>query len=341
VAEASDVKSTNKAKRELRGAVLDVLKDLLAQGLNDAVFELVKSLLARNKELETIVAKLRASKNHSERVCAAQLDLFLTKLNGQTPEGVLAEANKKLEEAAKKNGGRPETPKPPKQPSVRRPIPPDLPRVNNPIPVPASERPCPTCGVERKCAFHETTPVIDFEPGKVFVRLDIREVLACDDCDTQMQRAPTGDKVVAGGMYGSTLVATLVVDKYKKGMPLYRQGEEFARLGLQMPSSSMSDQIMWATELLRPLWRGLVEDVRAAHVMHLDATGLSVRDKASAKGITHARPVKAADDFACKNDPLASSHGETIDISAARGDRRAWRSARTIPRPPPRSPSRF
>jgi transposase len=287
VAAASEVKSGSGAKRELRGAVLDVLKELLAQGLDDAVIELVKSLVARNKELETLLAKLRERKNHGERVSAAQLDMFLAKLDGQTPEGALAEANKKLEETAKKNGGRPDTPtKPPKQPPVRRPIPPELPRVENPILVPESERPCPKCGGERKCAFHETTQVIDFEPGRVIVRLDIREVLACDDCDAEMQRAPTGDKVVAGGMYGSTLVATLVVDKYKNGMPLYRQGEELARLGLQMPSSSMSDQIMWATDLLRPIWRGLIEDVRGAHVMHLDGTGLPVRDKDSAKGIT-------------------------------------------------------
>jgi len=91
--------------------------------------------------------------------------------------------------------------------------------------VPESERPCPKCGAERKCAFHETTPVIDLEPAEVYVRLDIREVLACGKCDAEMQRAPSGDKVVAGGMYGATLVATLIVDKYKNGMPLHRQGE--------------------------------------------------------------------------------------------------------------------
>ena len=78
------------------------------------------------------------------------------------------------------------------------------------------------------------------------MRCDIQEILACKACDANLVRAPMGDKVVSGGAYGSSLVAKLVVGKYWDGMPLYRQGEELERLGLSMPSSSMSDQIMWA-----------------------------------------------------------------------------------------------
>src|SRR5438105_7080582 len=58
------------------------------------------------------------------------------------------------------------------------------------------------------------------------------------------------------------------------------------RLGLSMPSSSMSDQITWATDLLRPIWRGLIQDVLAADVMHVDGTSLLVRDRDGPKGIT-------------------------------------------------------
>lgn len=157
-----------------------------------------------------VIVRTAPSMPRGEHISAAQLDLFLTKLNGQTPEGALAEANKKLEESAKNNGGCPTPPKPPKQPPVRRPIPPELRRVENKIAVPESERLCPQCGAERRCAFHETTQVIDLIRAEVIVRLDVREVLACANCDGEMQRAPLGDKVVAGGMYGSTLVATLI-----------------------------------------------------------------------------------------------------------------------------------
>ncbi len=127
--------------------------------------------------------------------------------------------------------------------------------------------------------------MIDLIPGEVIVRLDIKEIIGCGDCDAELQRAPMGDKVVSGGAYGSTLVADLVVGKYKKGLPLHRQAEALEHLGLSMPSSSMADQITWATDLLRPLWRHLLAQVLSAVVMQLDATSLPVRDKDSPKGI--------------------------------------------------------
>lgn len=283
--ETAETSSASSAKTELRGSVLDVLAALLAKGRTDEVIALVTKLVARNRELELLLAKMRQSKNSSERILAGQLDLFLSKLAEQTPPGALADATTKLTTTAENNGGRPKLPKPPKQPSVRRPPPPGLRRVDNTIQVPDSERPCPVCGTARKCVGHETTEVIDLIPAEVIVRLDKREVLACDTCDAEMTRAPMGDKVVSGGAYGSRLVAHLVVDKYGRGMPLYRQGVELLGLGLPMPSSSMADQITWATDLLRPLHRALTDTVLDAGVMHVDATSLPVRDKDSPKGI--------------------------------------------------------
>ncbi len=273
-------------KQELKGTVLDVLRELLAGATHQKeVIELVRKLVIRNEELELLLAKLRAGKNRGEHLSATQLDFFLAELQKQSTPEVQAEANRQLEQAAEQHGGRPETTKPPKQPAVRRRPPPELRRVDNPIPVPAAERACPNCGKERRCVFHETTEVIDLIPAEVIVRRDQREILACDGCDAEMVRAPLGDKVVDGGAYGSRLVADLVVGKYRDGLPLHRQGQILERLGLEMPSSSMADQIHWATELLCPVWRQLIEDVLAAHVMHVDSTGLPVRDRDRPDGI--------------------------------------------------------
>ena len=277
--------SAETATKELRGSVLDVLRDLLVGvASSEAVLEVVAKLVSRNHELELLLAKLRASKHHNERIAKEQLDLFLDKLRAES-EGVLAKANETLEATADENGGRPDPARPPKQPPVRRPPPPGLPRVENPLAVPASERPCPVCGAERVCIAHETTEVIDFKPAEIFVRLDIREILGCGRCDAELVRAPMGDKVVEGGAYGSSLVGKLVVSKFWDSMPLYRQGQELERLGLSMPSSSMSDQITWATDLLRPISALLMTDTLGAGVMHVDGTSLPVLDRDSPKGI--------------------------------------------------------
>jgi transposase len=152
--------------------------------------------------------------------------------------------------------------------------------------VPAAERACPSCGTERKTVTFETTEVVDLIPAEVIVRLDVREVCACPKCDAEMVRAPHGDKVVVGGAYGSQLVAWLLIGKYADGLPLHRQHEVLKRLGFDMPSSSMADQITWATDLLAPIWRGLIEVARASLLLHVDATSMPVRDKET-KGAVH------------------------------------------------------
>ncbi|MCP5043821.1 MAG: IS66 family transposase [bacterium] len=266
-----------------RGKVLDVLRTLLDDERDEDVVSLVSQLVARNEELELLLGQVRERKNRSERLSRDQLDLFLDQLRDESDEA-LADANEKLADTSKENRGRPKK-DPTKQPPVRRPPPPGLRRVENTIVVPDEERPCPICGAERKCIGHETTPVIELVPAEVIVREDKRELLACKACDAELVRAPIGDKVIAGGYYGPQLVASLIIGKFWDSLPLNRMRQQLERLGLSMPSSSMGDQIGWATELLRPLWLYLMVQTLDATVMHLDATSLPVKDRDSAKGI--------------------------------------------------------
>jgi hypothetical protein len=74
------------------------------------------------------------------------------------------------------------------------------------------------------------------------------------------------------------MAATLLVEKYVDGVPLHRQRERLARLGLDIAVSTLADQIKWCTDLLRPLWRAALAEMIAARVMHLDGTGLTVLD---------------------------------------------------------------
>ena len=276
-------KSTKRAERELRGTPLEVLRTLLGEGRNDEVVAMFSEVVARNALLERLVAQSRATKNSGEHISAEQLDIFLQALRAQAGSELTA-ASEQLQKTAEANGDRGDEDKsgkdkPIKQPPMRRPPPAGLRRVDNPISVPEAERPCPLCGGSRRCITHETTEVIDLIPAEVIVRLDRREVLACDACDGAMTRAPMGDKVVEGGYYGSGLVAEMVVDKYRDSLPLHRIGQRFEGRGLSIPSASMSDQIQWATDLLAPIRRGAIAAVLGAIVMHVDGTNLPVRDK--------------------------------------------------------------
>jgi transposase len=276
------------APSEHRGPVLKVLCRLLAEGRNEEVVALVTKLVARNSELELRLAKILARGKKNEGVSSAQL-LLLFEALGSEGSDELNEANEKLRAASgldEKRGldQEPRTRKPKRQPPLRNPIPENLRRVDNLIRVPEDQRPCPRCGAERQCAGHDVTEVVDLIPAEVIVRRDIREKLGCENCDGELVRAPLGDKVVSGGRLGSTLVAELLVDKYSDGLPLHRQKLRFGRMGIELPVSTLADQVTWATDLLRPLWRAALAEVIAATVMHLDGTALPVLDRAVAGG---------------------------------------------------------
>ena len=278
--------ATERTSEERRGPVLDILRGLLADGgRTDEVLAIFTKLVSRNGELERRLAQMLARGHKNEGVSAGQLKLFIDAVAAEgeaAGDADLVEANEKLRDASgiDKTGeasGAPPSHK--RQPRLRRPVPPGLARVDNLIEVPAAERACPKCGAARACIGHDVTEMIDLVPAQVVVRVDRREKLACETCEGELVRAPPGDKVVAGGRLGSTLVAALVVDKYDDGLPLHRQKRRFERMGLALSVSTLADQVMWATDLLRPLWRIAVLQALAAKVMHLDATGLPVLDR--------------------------------------------------------------
>jgi transposase len=288
----SDAASTpGRETSEKRGPVLEVLRELLTERRDSEVLALVSKLMMRNSELERRLMQMLSRGHKNEGVSTAQLRLFLDALAatgvdvGDDGAPDLGDANDKLRgasgiDAATESAAE----KPARQPPLRKPPSANLPRIDNPIAVPAAERACPVCGVERTCIGHDVTEVIELEPARVVVRVDRREKLACRPCDGELARAPVGDKVVSGGRLGSTLVAVLVVDKYDDGLPLHRQKRRFERMGVDLAVSTLADQVTWATDLMRPLWRMAIEQVLAAMVMHLDATGLPVLDRDATGG---------------------------------------------------------
>lgn len=289
-----------------------MLRGLLADGRADDVVSLVTQLVANNTELAVQAAKATTEKaalekrtadlekqlqrlldryKKSEAVSKAQLVLFIDALSRGEAGDVLGDddprrgANEELRKASGIDDpdDEPKT-KPPRNQPVRKPAPPELPRIENPIAVPSAERPCPVCGTERTCVGHDITEVVELVPAQVIVRQDKREKLACPNCDGELVRAPKVDKVVDGGKYGDALEADILVGKYVEGVPLHRLRERYARLGVDIPISTLVDQVRWSTDLLRPLWRAAIAECIGSKVMHVDGTGLPVLDKGAPGG---------------------------------------------------------
>ena len=269
------------------GPLLEVLPVLLAEGRTDEVLAAFRALVARNEKLERqLVSMLRPTSKSNEGVSSDQLLLFLDRLRAATNAEVHDEtevdarllaradaAGERAREKALSEGMKP------KQLPLKKPLPAHLPRRDNVIDIPEAERPCPTCGSERDVCGDEIAEVLELEPAKLYVRRDVRIKRACRQCDSKMVCAPRGQKVVQGGQIGCGVVAQLLHDKYDRGLPLHRQRKDFSRLGVDLSTSTLCDQVKWAAELLRPVWLEAIDQVLDADVMHIDGTGVKVLDR--------------------------------------------------------------
>jgi transposase len=274
---------------------LDSVRALLATGEQDEVIAMVASLVANNAALKRQLQELSGKRfKTSEAVSRDQLRLLLSELShpeDSTDADELTKADAALTQAAELDALSAEDDDKKKRKkkakhAPQRPFPAKLRRVAEMLAVPEAQRPCPKCGGMRVCIGHDVTEVLDTEPAKLIVRQQHQEKLACKnaDCTGSVCRAPLPDRVVRGGRFGPRLVACVMVDKYRDGLPLHRQIPRFRRLGVDLALSTLVDQVAHVGRAAKVLQQAAMLEVLAAHVMHMDGTGLAVLDEAYRNG---------------------------------------------------------
>lgn len=271
-----------------------MIQQLLQDGKQQEVLDAFAALLSRNKQLELQLAQLRRNRNRSEKVSSAQLGLFFQLIETQPTDNTNADdcsdgrqqADEQLKqlvepdsdaEVQAKDQDKPNRKRKPKS-AGRQQWPAHLPRIPNIILVPAHQRDCPKCGGERRCIGFDESERLEFIPAQLVVYADAREKLACDNCESEVVRAPLADKVTAQGKVGPRLVANILYDKYWDGLSLHRQSNRFSQLGLFIAVSTLADLVADAASQLDVLWQLAMQQVLHSTVMHMDGTGLPVLD---------------------------------------------------------------
>ena len=94
------------------------------------------------------------------------------------------------------------------------------------------------------------------------------------------------------GMAGPALLAHILVAKYDDQLPLYRQGEIFARMGADIPRATLIDWCGQAAGALRPLVDLIRDVVVASDRIHADDTPIPVLDPRKKRIEGLARGVK-------------------------------------------------
>ena len=103
----------------------------------------------------------------------------------------------------------------------------------------------------------DVSEILEFISAKLKLVETARLKKTCRHCE-KITQMPAPSRPVPRGMAGPGLLAYILVSKFDDHLTLYRQGEIFARMGADIPSSTLVD---WCGQGVRALSR-LVERIR-------------------------------------------------------------------------------
>jgi len=140
------------------------------------------------------------------------------------------------------------------------------------------EKVCPHCGKDKCEIGCEKSERYEYIPAKVIRHELLRPRLACTCGQAGVSIAPLPPTVVAQGQPGASLVAHVMLSKYVDHLPLYRQQQQFERLGVHFAKSTLGDWVEQGALWLQPLVREMKQQLLAGDYVQVDETPVRVQD---------------------------------------------------------------
>ncbi|NTI78949.1 IS66 family transposase [Rhizobium rhizogenes] len=152
---------------------------------------------------------------------------------------------------------------------------------------------CPECGGELRLVGEDASEILNMIAAQMKVIEVARLKKSCRCCEKIVQ-VPAPSRPIPGSMAGAGLLAYILVSKFDDHLPLYRLNEIFARMGVDIPDSTMVDWCGRAMQVLQPLIERIETTIMASDLLHADDTPIrvldrSLRDKGMGKGVKKGR----------------------------------------------------
>ncbi|PVH27357.1 IS66 family transposase [Pararhodobacter oceanensis] len=152
---------------------------------------------------------------------------------------------------------------------------------------------CPDCGGDQRVVGEDVSELLDMIAAQMKVVQIARIKKSCRRCERMVQE-PAPSRPIPGSMAGPNLLAHILVSKFDDHLPLYRQHEIFARMGADIPESTLVGWSGRAMKTLAPLVERIEADIMASDLLHADDTPIRVldrskRDKGLGKGVKQGR----------------------------------------------------
>lgn len=127
----------------------------------------------------------------------------------------------------------------------------------------------------------EVTEVLEFEPGRFYVRRIIRHKYVlkthqAESAEPPIVTAPPAVLPLARSYAGASLLAELMINKYVNHLPFYRQIQMFKREGIHLAASTVNGWFRETADLLRPMYYRLKDIVLATDYIQVDETTVPV-----------------------------------------------------------------
>jgi transposase len=119
---------------------------------------------------------------------------------------------------------------------------------------------------------------LDIVPAQFRVLVVRRPKYACRACQDVVVQAAAPARLIEGGLPTEATVAQVVVSKYADHLPWYRQAQIYSRQGVTLDRSTLADWVGRAAFLLRPVYRRLLDRLRASSKLFADETTAPVLD---------------------------------------------------------------
>jgi transposase len=159
---------------------------------------------------------------------------------------------------------------------VRKPWPDDIEHERVVIEAPTS---CACCGGSRLAKIGEdVTKTLEEIPRRFKVIETVREKFTCRDCE-KISQPPAPFHATPRGFIGSQLLATILFDKFGMHIPLNRQSARFKCERIDLPLSTLADQVGHGTFAVMPLFHLIERHVLAAERLHGDDTTIRILAK--------------------------------------------------------------
>ena len=148
--------------------------------------------------------------------------------------------------------------------------------------LPPEEQVCSCCGGGLHEMSTETRQELKVIPAQAKVVNHVRYVYGCRRCDREGTETPIVTAlmpapVLPGSIASPSAMAYIMTQKYVEGLPLYRQEQSLARLGIELSRQTLANwMIQGANRWLLPLYERMHQHLLDLDILHADETTLQV-----------------------------------------------------------------